>query len=94
MATAMELVRRFGGDLDTLTSKIGGRNGWGWADVVLAHRLPREFVGENPYEYRAFDLIADEWRAACDSVERDEPGADERLRALLDRYEQAMGDND
>ncbi len=89
MSTARELVLRFGGNPNRLDVEIGNPNGWGWADVVLAARLPDEYDG-NPYEYGAYDLIRDEWSAACDAVESDAPGADDTLRGLLDRYAKAF----
>ena len=81
---ANELATRFGGDPHTVTAEIGDPNGWGWADAVLAAQLPDP--GENPYEYRAYDLIRDEWPAACKTVETDAPGAENKLRRLMRRY--------
>lgn len=91
MTTATDLADRFGGNPGDVDVPIGNADGWGWADVVLASRLPQGFGG-NPYEYGAYDLIRDEWQAACTAVENSEAGADDRLRELLDRYTTAFSD--
>jgi len=89
MATARELVRRFGGNPDDLRAEIGNQNGWGWADVVLASRLPAKCDG-NPYEYAAYDMIRDDWLRVCLAVESDADGADAELHDMLARYANAM----
>ncbi len=88
---AYELAKRFGGHPGDVQVEIGVTNGWGWADVVLAAHL-RAGMGGNPYEYVAYDLIRDEWPAACDAVERGEPDADAVLRELLSRFRDALTD--
>ena len=90
MTTATELVRRFGGDPGDLDVEIGNRDGWGWADVVLAARLPEDLAGNNPYEYGAYDLIQEAYPETCADVERGVSGADDRLRSLLDQYTMAI----
>lgn len=88
--TASELATLFGGNAETVTVDVGEPNGWGWADAVLAAALPAQYSGDNPYEFVAYDVIADEWPDTCSRVERREPGADDDLRDLLDLFRQQL----
>lgn len=93
--TVRDLAIRFGGRIpqEGLCS-IGETHRWGWADCVLQTRLEDAGHEGNPYEFTAYDAIRYEWPDACTAVERGEPGADARLRDLLEQFEQALPDND
>ena len=93
MKSLDELVEMFYLNRDQIQVDVGEPNGWGWADVLLAQCIDSgvsKLHGRNPYEYTAYDSIADEWPETCTAVENGEPGADARLRELMDQFRAAL----